>query len=81
LSLGIVDQVVEKGGALAAAQASAARISARGPVANIVGQQLINAAEGEDRAAIMEALASSLVSYTADAKDLLTFANMIGMPC
>ncbi|NLA09503.1 MAG: enoyl-CoA hydratase/isomerase family protein, partial [Microbacteriaceae bacterium] len=36
LSLGIVDQVVEKGGALAAAQAMAERICQRGPVANIV---------------------------------------------
>jgi enoyl-CoA hydratase len=69
LSLGIVDQVVETGGALAAAQAAAARIAARGPVANIVLKQLINAAEEEDRAAIMEALASSLVSYTADVKE------------
>jgi enoyl-CoA hydratase len=69
LSLGIVDQVVEKGGALAAAQATAARIATRGPVANMVVKQLINAAEEEDHGAIMEALASSLVSYTADVKE------------
>lgn len=69
LSLAIVDQVVEKGNALAAAQATAARISARGPVSNIVVKQLINAAEEEDRDAIMEALASSLVSYTEDVKE------------
>jgi enoyl-CoA hydratase len=69
LSLGIVDQVVEKGGALAAAQATAARIATRGPVANMVVKQLINAAEEEDHSAIMEALASSLVSYTADVKE------------
>lgn len=69
LSLGIVDQVVEKGGALAAAQAMAERVTARGPVANIVVKQLINAAEGEDSAAIMETLASSLVSYTEDVKE------------
>ncbi len=69
LSLGIVDQVVEKGGALAAAQAMAERVTARGPVANIVVKQLINAAEGEDSAAIMETLASSLVSYTDDVKE------------
>jgi enoyl-CoA hydratase len=68
-SLGIVDQVVEKGGALTAAQASAARIATRGPVANMVVKQLINAAEEEDHAAIIEALASSLVSYTVDAKE------------
>ncbi len=69
LTLGIVDQVVEKGGALAAAQAMAERVTARGPVANLVVKQLINAAEGEDSAAIMETLASSLVSYTEDVKE------------
>ena len=69
LTLGIVDQVVEKGGALAAAQAMAERICQRGPVANIVVKQLINAAEDEDSGAIMEALASSLVSYTDDVKE------------
>lgn len=69
LALGIVDQVVEKGGVLAAAQAMAERIGQRGPVANLVVKQLINAAEDEDRGAIMEALASSFVSYTNDVKE------------
>lgn len=69
LALGIVDQVVEKGGALAAATAMAERVAARGPVANIIVKQLINAAEDEDRAAIMETLASSLVSYTDDVRE------------
>ncbi len=69
LALGIVDQVAEKGGVLAAAQAMAERIGQRGPVANLVVKQLINAAEDEDRGAIMEALASSLVSYTDDVKE------------
>ncbi len=69
LTLGIVDQVVEKGGALAAAQAMAERVSQRGPVANLVVKQLINAAENEDSGAIMETLASSLVSYTDDVKE------------
>jgi enoyl-CoA hydratase len=69
LSLGIIDQVVEKGGAMAAAKALAERVLTRGPVANIVVKQLINAAEDEDRAATMEALATSLVSYTNDVKE------------
>jgi enoyl-CoA hydratase/carnithine racemase len=47
----------------------AERIGQRGPVANLVVKQLINAAEDEDRGAIMEALASSLVSYTDDVKE------------
>jgi enoyl-CoA hydratase len=67
LSLDIVDQVVEKGGALTAAQASAARIATRGT--NMVVKLLINAADEKDHAAIMEALASSLVSYTADVNE------------
>jgi enoyl-CoA hydratase/carnithine racemase len=69
LSLGVVDDVVATGGAMAAAQAVAARILTRGPVSNMVVKQLINAADEEDRAAIMEALASSLVSYTEDVKE------------
>jgi len=69
LSLGIIDELVEKGGAMATAKAIAQRVLTRGPVANIVVKQLINAAEDEDRAAIMEALATSLVSYTDDVKE------------
>jgi enoyl-CoA hydratase len=69
LSLGIVDQVVEKGGSLAAAKVMAERVLTRGPVANMVVKQLINAAEDEDRAAILETLATSLVSYTDDVKE------------
>ncbi|MGN6099214.1 MAG: enoyl-CoA hydratase/isomerase family protein [Bosea sp. (in: a-proteobacteria)] len=72
LTLGIVDQVVEKGGALTAARAMAERICQRGPVANLVVKQLINAAEDEDSGAIMETLASSLVSYTDDVKEGVT---------
>jgi len=69
LTLGIVDQVVDKGAAMTQALAVAERVLTRGPVANIVVKQLINAAEEEDRPAIMEALASSLVSYTEDVKE------------
>lgn len=69
LSLGIVDQVVEKGGSLAAAKVMAERVLTRGPVANMIVKQLINAAEDEDRAAILETLATSLVSYTDDVKE------------
>ena len=52
-----------------AAQAWAERITARGPVANIVAKQLINAAEGEDGAAALEILAGALVSTTQDLKE------------
>jgi enoyl-CoA hydratase/carnithine racemase len=69
LSLGIIDHLVEKGGAMTAAKAIAERVQSRGPVANMVVKQLINAAEDEDRAATMETLATSLVSYTDDVKE------------
>ena len=41
----------------------------RGPVANIVVKQLINAAEDEDRAPIIEALATSFISYADNVKE------------
>jgi enoyl-CoA hydratase len=69
LSLGVVDEVVEKGGAMAAAKVIAERILTRGPVANMVVKQLINAAEDEDRSATIEQLATSLVSFTEDVKE------------
>ena len=68
-TLGIVDKVVEPGTALSEARKLAERIIARGPVANMVAKQLINAAEGEDSAAVMEILASCVVSYTDDVKE------------
>ncbi|MDQ0474805.1 enoyl-CoA hydratase/isomerase family protein [Labrys wisconsinensis] len=69
LAMGLVDEVVETGGALERAQALAAMAATRGPVANIVAKQLINAAEAEDAAAALEILAGSLVSYTEDLRE------------
>jgi enoyl-CoA hydratase len=69
LELGLIDEIAETGAALARAHALCAKIAARGPVANAVAKQLINAAEGEGAAAAMEILAGSLVSYTADLKE------------
>jgi enoyl-CoA hydratase/carnithine racemase len=69
LGLGLVDEVVEKGEALARAKALCAAIAQRGPVANTIAKQLINAAEGEDAAATLEILAGSLVSWTDDLKE------------
>jgi enoyl-CoA hydratase len=80
LSLGIIDELVEKGGAMAAAKTIAQRVVTRGPVANIVVKQLINAAEDEDRAATMETLATSLVSYTNDVKEGVAAFNDKRMP-
>jgi enoyl-CoA hydratase len=72
LSLAVVDQVVDMGTALTQAKVVAERILTRGPVATLVVKQLINAAEDEDRDATIEALASSVVSYTDDVKEGVT---------
>jgi enoyl-CoA hydratase len=69
LAMGLVDEVVEKGGAMDRAMALAAQVRSRGPVANTIAKQLINAAEGEDAAATMEILAGALVSYTDDLRE------------
>jgi enoyl-CoA hydratase len=69
LAMGLVDEVVEAGEALGRAEAIAAMVSARGPVAVAITKQLINAAEGEDAPAAMEIMAGALVSYTDDLKE------------
>jgi len=66
--LGLVDEVVQQGRGLARAEDVAAAIAVRGPVAVAVAKQLINAAEGEEAAAAMEAMAGALTSYTDDLK-------------
>jgi enoyl-CoA hydratase/carnithine racemase len=70
LALGLVDEVVATGEALARARAMAAAIAGRGPAATAVAKQLINAAEGEgDEAATLEGLAGSLAAYTEDGSE------------
>ena len=66
---GVVHRVVPAGTALDAALAMAARIAARAPVAVQLTKQLINAAEGEDTAAILEALASGVAAGTQDIRE------------
>ena len=65
-SLGLVDAVVDRGQSLAAAQAMAARIAARGPTATQATKMLINAAEGEERERALEALAGTVAAGSAD---------------
>ena len=72
LAAGIVDEMVETGAGLLAAAAIAQKICARGPVAVQVAKQLINAAEGEETASAMEALAGSLTAFTADLAEGVT---------
>ena len=66
LALGLVDEVVEPGEALARAAAIARDIAARGPVAVQIVKSMINSAEGEDRDAPIEALAGALTATTQD---------------
>ena len=66
LTLGIVDQVVPTGAGLAAAELIAERVKARGARATELTKMLINAAEGEDRERVLEALAGTLAAGSAD---------------
>ena len=66
---GVVHRVVPAGTALDAALVMAARIAARAPVAVQLTKQLINAAEGEDTAATLEALASGVAAGTQDIRE------------
>jgi enoyl-CoA hydratase/carnithine racemase len=66
LTLGLVDEMTEKGEALARANALAADVAKRGPVAVQIIKGMINAAEGEDRDAPIEGLAGALTAMTED---------------
>ncbi|PWK71736.1 enoyl-CoA hydratase/isomerase family protein [Aminobacter sp. AP02] len=68
-ALGLVDHVVETGGAVAAARDYAARIAARGPAAVEVSKLMIATANGEDNGTAVEALGSILVAKTGDLKE------------
>ena len=69
VALGLVDHVVETGGALAAARDYAARIATRGPAAVEVAKLMIATANGEDNGTAVEALGSILVAKTGDLKE------------
>jgi enoyl-CoA hydratase/carnithine racemase len=66
LRLGLIDEAVAPGQALARATAIAQDIAARGPVAAQIVKSMINAAEGEDADAPIEALAGALTATTED---------------
>jgi enoyl-CoA hydratase/carnithine racemase len=66
LSLGLVDEVAAKGQGVARAEALAADIARRGPIAVQTVKAMINAAEGEDRDAPIEGLAGALTAFTED---------------
>ena len=68
LQLGLVDAVVPRGTLNVAAQNMAARLMARGPVANQATKLLINAAEGEETERALEALAGAVAAGSAGLK-------------
>lgn len=68
LALGIVDRAVDTGAGLAEATAWAERIASRGPLATEAAKLMISIAEGEEKEAASEALASGFIGLTADLK-------------
>jgi enoyl-CoA hydratase len=64
LALGLVDEVAPD--ALKRAEALAADVAGRGPVAVQIVKAMINAAEGEDRDVAIEGLAGALTAMTED---------------
>ncbi|NQV82111.1 MAG: enoyl-CoA hydratase/isomerase family protein [Alphaproteobacteria bacterium] len=62
LAEGLADQVVAQGAGLEAGLALARRVLARGPLATELTKMLINAAEGEERERVFEALAGRIAA-------------------
>jgi enoyl-CoA hydratase len=76
LSFGIVDKVVTKGEAYAAANEMAHKIAQRSPSATRLTKLMVNMAEGEEAAAAIEALGGYIAAGSADlAKGLDAFRN------
>jgi enoyl-CoA hydratase/carnithine racemase len=74
LALGIVDQVVPQGEGLAAAEQVVDRLRARSPRATELTKMMVNAAEGEERERVIEALAGTIAAASPDlAKGLAAF--------
>jgi enoyl-CoA hydratase/carnithine racemase len=69
LALGIVDRVVPTGEGMAAAEAAAARVLARGPRATELAKMMVAAAEGEERERVVEALAGALAAGSAELRE------------
>ena len=76
LRLGLVDYVCPTGEGMAFARGLAASIAERAPVAVQTAKQLVNAAEGEETAAALEAIAGALAATTQDAtEDVAAFRD------
>jgi enoyl-CoA hydratase/carnithine racemase len=74
LALGIVDQVVPQGEGVAAAEQVVDRLRARSPRATELTKMMVNAAEGEERERVIEALAGTIAAASPDlARGLAAF--------
>ncbi|MFV0491072.1 MAG: enoyl-CoA hydratase/isomerase family protein [Pseudorhodobacter sp.] len=66
LRLGLVDQVTEKGAGLATAETLISQVVQRSPRANAISKMMINAAEGEERERVIDALAGAVAAMGPD---------------
>ena len=64
--LGLADQVCEKGEGLATARALAEQLARRSPQASELTKMLINAAEGEERERVLDAIAGQVAAGSRD---------------
>ncbi len=69
LAMGLVDEVVPTGAALARADALARRIAGRAPVSVQLAKQMITVAEGEAALDALEQVAGALAAFTEDAAE------------
>ncbi len=69
LHAGLVHEVVEADGLMARAKVLATEIATKAPISVQLTKQLVNAATGEDKDAVLEAMAGALAASTQDAKE------------
>jgi enoyl-CoA hydratase/carnithine racemase len=69
LNAGLVHEVVEADGLMVRAKALAADMANKAPISLQLTKQLVNAATGEDRDAVLEAMAGALAASTQDAAE------------
>jgi enoyl-CoA hydratase/carnithine racemase len=69
LRVGLADEICPTGAGLVRAQELARAIASRSPVSVQLAKQLINAAEGEETAAAVEAMAGALAAFTDDGRE------------
>jgi enoyl-CoA hydratase len=69
LQAGLVHEVVEADGLMARAKALALEMATNAPISLQLTKQLVNAATGEDKDAVLEAMAGALAASTQDATE------------